>query len=337
MRDQGTGSAEDTDRHNVVVVAVGLTALVAVLVAGDAYGGPVRTSVQYPAGAMAVLGDELTPEAPPTEQPSEPDDHPAVTDAEPVWQVTLPSRVEPRSITTTSAGYVVRTRQQLVAVDADGERLWDYDLVESLDPAKVGQDVVLVSHKHPTDTRWPRPKVVVALDAATGETLWEEDEASFWAAFEDTVFMSVCYGGQNDRIGDCQFSARDLLTNTVRWTTSTYASAQVRNSGGGLRMRPVPDYLVVASYPTGNASRTITTIDPSSGQQRGAGFQGHQDAATAPETLISIEDYDENPADGCTAELTGYRLGSGARAWQYTSLTSKRDDGRSCGRPSSRG
>jgi hypothetical protein len=322
----------DVGPRYAVVVAVGLTVLLG-LVAGDTYRGELRITIDYPDRPMATLGNQFSPPpgGEPTGAPDPPGRGPAVTAAEPAWQVDLPEDLRLTDLAVIAGGYLLRTREALVALGEDGEQRWAYDLDDSYYDARAGQDVVLVSYEHPTDDRWPQPKVIVALDPATGETLWEEDEASFWAAVEGTVYMSVCYGGQHGRIGECQLSARDPLTNAVRWSIPTYASAKVINDGGDLAMRSQPPYLVLESFPTGHESRTITTIDPDSGRQLGAGFAGYHGTVMTPETLISVDDSDDNPADGCIVELTGYDLASGAEVWTYSSATYKEYDGTYCG------
>jgi outer membrane protein assembly factor BamB len=319
-----------------VRVRAALTAAGLVVVAGLVSGDTSRASPggvdQYPDRPMATLGSQFLPPSPLAQDGAGDEsaaDRPGLTDDEPAWRLDVPEGVEPTRVASTDAGYVVLSRlDQLVGFGQDGKQLWEYEH-DPFDDEKVSHEVVLASRDHPTDDRWPQPKAIVALDPATGDELWEEREASFWSLFTGVVYMSVCYGGQDGELGECQLSARDPLTNTVRWSVPTYASAQVMGAGG-FQARAAPPYLVVESFPTGHASRTITTLDPDTGRQLGARFDSLDGHAAFPDVLVSVVDDDENPADGCTATLTGYEVNSGRQAWEYIAATPKEPDGVYC-------
>jgi outer membrane protein assembly factor BamB len=316
-------------RRRVAAAAGAVTVVAATLVAAAINaGGPAAPD--YPPHTMPVLDGQFRPPSPlPTADPDEAaPDRPPPTRQDPAWQLTLPDELDPTAVAVTSAGYVVLTRDDLlVGVDADGRRLWSIEQ-DRWDDVSVSGDVVLTGREADED-RWPQPQIITALDPATGQQRWQEREASFWTAYAGVVYMSVCYGGQDGELGECQLSARDPASNQLRWQVPAYAAAQVMGADTFQARRP-PAYLVVESYPTGNASRTVSTIDPATGARLGAGFDGHIGYAAFPQVLVSVDNNDDNPADGCTSVLTGYDLGDGQRRWRHVVAVGKEADGVYC-------
>jgi hypothetical protein len=323
-------------RRTVLVVGASVLVVAAVAtVVAVAASGPDRP---VPAGAMPTLGNQFAaPGEPAPSTPARPENLPAYTGA-PLWTVPLPGDVEENdlpSIAVTDPGYVLESREQLRGLDKAGTVTWTYAKPAEADyyTVRVTGSTVFVGYNHPTDKRWPQPQVIIALDASSGQERWREEEASMWSATADTIYMSVCHGGQNTRIGDCQLSARDPGTNTIRWRVPTYASSEVINTGG-LQTGPTPPYLLVSAYPTGANTYHVSSHDPRTGRLLGDGFEGGDERTGSltdtPGTVVSVEDDDRNPADGCQATVTGFTVAA-AQRWQQPGRTAKIEDGRRCG------
>lgn len=322
----------------VAVAAVVSVALIVTLVV--ATGGEDRA---VPAGEIPTLDNQFARPsgADPTTsaEPAEPAGLPAYSGG-PLWTFPHPAGTSPDetpTIAVTDPGYLIQQDETVIGLDKAGNEMWRFsapDNNHSLD-ARTNGPLVFVSYGNPDDDRWPQPLVILALDAATGAERWRETEASFWSLTTDTIYLSVCYGGQNNRIGDCQLSARDPRGNAVRWRVPVYASSGVVNSSDSLQAEPTPPYLLVESHPTGG-TETITSHDPDTGARLGTGFIGPDEDVDslnsgADRTVVEMDDNDENPADGCTATLTGYAVSGADQTWQYTARTAKEDDGRRCG------
>lgn len=328
-------------RRGVLVLAGALVVVVAVVVTlvvviGSGSDRPV------PKGAMPTLGNQFasapTPrQSEPPTPPGEPVSLPAYPGG-PQWTVTPPTVIDDSdtpSVAVTASGYVVAMDGQLWAFNRAGKQIWTAPAPKADYPeVTVTPTTVLVSYNNPNDDRWPQPKVIIARDAATGKERWRETEASFWSATTDTVYMSVCYGGQNNHIGDCQLSARDPQTNAVRWSVPTYASSSVTNTGGFAAL-PTPPYLVIGGYPTGGDTYSISTHEPSTGALLGRGYDGPDGNSlpvddTSTRTLVSVQDQDDNPADGCRVTYTGYALRGATQTWNLKGRVAKQNDGRDC-------
>jgi PQQ-like domain len=331
-------------RRGVLVAAGALVVVVAVVVTlVVVLGGSDRP---VPPGAMPTLGNQFaappTPEEPPEpSEPSTPSTAP-VTLPEypdgPSWTVQPSMAIDdadPPAIAVTAGGYVLAKDGQLWGYNRAGKQTWTAPAPKAdYSDMTVTPTTVLVSYDNPNDDRWPQPKVIIARDTATGKERWRETEASFWSATTDTVYMSVCYGGQNNHIGDCQLSARDPQTNAVRWSVPTYASSSVTNVGGFAAL-PTPPYLVIGGYPTGADTYAISTHEPSTGALLGRGYDGPDGHSlpvddTSTRTLVSVQDRDDNPADGCNVTYTGYALRGATQTWSLKGRVAKRDDGRDC-------
>ncbi len=317
----------------VAVVA----AVVGTLLATSSGDGDARP---VPSGAMPTLGSQFAtpPPAPDTSEPAGPPVLPAYSGA-PLWTVALPRDGEDApDFAVTDHGYVLTDRTAVVGLDRTGKQVWRHVPPEvDYFTVRVTGRQVFVGYANAADDRWPQPQVVIALDAATGTEQWREVEASFWSVTTDAIYLSVCRGGQNNHIGDCQFTARDPRTNTVRWRIPTYASASVVNDSGDTQAAPTPPYLLIGSYPTGRDSFILSTHDPRTGATLGRGYRrqdgpvGSFDLATE-RTVTTTGDQDDNPADGCQAVLTGYAVSGAGETWRHTVRTTKGDEGRRCAR-----
>lgn len=316
----------------IVVVALVVT-LVVTTTGGD--DRPV------PSGTIPTLGGQFAtpPPASTTPGPAAPASLPAYP-GDPVWTVQLPGAeddADPPGLAVTDQGYVLEHREDVVGLSKAGDEIWRYTPPKvDYFTTRVAGPRVFVGYANPDD-RWPQPDVIIALDAATGKEIWRETEASFWSVTDDTIYMSVCYGGQNDHIGDCTVSARDPRTNRTRWQVATYASASVVNADDELQAGPTPPYLLIGSYPTGRDSFVLSTHDAATGALRGRGFRGKDGkvgsvADPTARTVVTIDDNDRNPADGCQAVVTGFSVSGAAKNWQYIARTTKEDDGRRCAR-----
>lgn len=319
-------------RRGLVVVAV-VVVLAAVVTLVVVSGGGRST----PSGAIPTLdtqfaGESSAPSAAPP--PAASPDLPRYS-GKPQWTVAL----QDATPIPTDHGFVVQQKDAVLAVDAAGAEKWRFTppVVDSFE-VRVTGPVVLVGYRNPAEDRWPQPEMVVALDAVTGAELWRDGEASLWSATTDTLYMSVCYGGQNNRIGDCKLSARDPRTNAIRWSVPTYASARVENVAE-LRAAPTPRYLLVGAYPESGETYHVSSLDPATGETLGGDYAGlDADVGTpkivAEQTVLTVKGYDDNPADGCAATLTGFTVAGATQTWQYVAPMKKEDDGRRCGRMS---
>jgi outer membrane protein assembly factor BamB len=214
-------------------------------------------------------------------------------------------------------------------LERDGETVWSYGWETYSPEVGVAETVVVVSQDlgELTDDEWPGRRDTVALDLETGEEVWRDQEASFVTVYADAVIMTECTGEQDDHIGDCTLYSRDPADRSEQWSTPTYASAQtaVDSTWTGGR---APDRLLVESYPTGNESRTVTLYEDGRSL---ASVRTHDGVTIAGDTLVVAADYDDNPADGCTATVSGYGFGDAEPVWELEAMTRKTADLSSCG------
>lgn len=213
-----------------------------------------------------------------------------------------------------------------------GERVWEHPVEEFGPEVGVADEVVVVSVSidslfEDEDYEWPGREDTVALDLETGEEVWRDQDASFVSVYSDAVLMTECTGEQAGNIGDCTLYARDPQNLATLWSTPTYASAQAVG-GGTWTGEPLPDPLLIESYPNGHEDRTVTAYEDGNAL---ASVQTHDGSFVAGDTLVFYDDYDDNPADECTATLTGYGLRGGERLWQIEAETAKTEDLVSCG------
>lgn len=315
----------------LVVAAVVVTLIVTI---------PGEDDRPVPSGTMPTLASQFAvpPSGSPSQKPPVAASLPAF-EGSPLWTVPLPAKTEDQDIpdfAVSDHGYVFQRDEEVLGLDRAGTQLWRYTApeVDHLTVRVTGPQV-LVGYSNPDEDRWPQPDVIIALDAATGKELWRETEASLWSATTDTVYMSVCYGGQNNRIGDCRMSARDPGTNAIRWTVPTYASSRVVNDSRSIQTAPNPPHLLVEAYRTGADTPFVSAHDPRTGAVRGSGYEGPDERigqidVPTERSVVTVDDRDENPADGCQATVTGFSV-SGAENWRQTVRTGKEQDGRRCG------
>ena len=316
----------------VLVIAVAAT-LVVTLSGGD--------DEPVPSGTIPVLSSQFAtpPESPPSSAPAGPAALPAYSGS-PLWTVPLPAGTEEYDVSgfaVTGSGYVLEKREEIIGLDKSGKEVWRFTppAVDYFTTRVTGAQVI-VGYNNPDEDRWPQPQVIIALDSATGAELWRETEASLWSATADTIYLSVCYGGQNNRIGDCTLSARDPADNTTRWQVPTYASSRVEDLGDRLQAMPTPPYLLVGAYASGADTYVLSAHDPATGATLGRGYDGGDDRigsieAVTAGTVVTGNGSDGNPADGCTALLTGFSVTGADQKWQYTARIAKKNDGKRCG------
>lgn len=218
-----------------------------------------------------------------------------------------------------------------IELERDGETVWSYNWESYSPDVGVAGEVVVISESPDETTdddyEWPGRRDTVALDLDTGEEVWRDKDASFVSAFADAVIMTECTGAQADHLGDCTLYSRDPADLSEQWSTPTYASAQTATDTAWTGA-PAPDRLLVESFPTGNESRTVTVIE--NGEHL-ISVPARSSTALAGDTLIVYDDHDDNPADECTAALTGYRLGQSEPVWEIEAMTRKTADFTSCG------
>lgn len=247
---------------------------------------------------------------------------------DPLWTIEVEDEQE--QIAWIDQGTLRLTKGRL-ELERDGRTVWSHEWEEYAPEIGVAGEVVVIAERlhdlGDADYEWPGRQDTVALDLDTGEEVWRDQDASFVSVFADAVVMTECTGHQQDRVGDCTLHVRDPADRSLRWSAPTYASAQVlaSNSWTG---EPMPDRLLVKSFPTGHESRTVSVYENG---ERLAGIATHDEASLAGDTLILYDDYDTNPADGCTATVSGLRLGESEPAWQIEATTFKTADLTYCG------
>ncbi|GAA4259747.1 hypothetical protein GCM10022255_085590 [Dactylosporangium darangshiense] len=236
-------------------------------------------------------------------------------------------------IVATPDGYVLADGHEVFSLGNDGRQRWhqsygDGDVVR----VDAAGSTVIVSWKNPRREEWPGSLIVKAFDTTSGTALWSDDQPSFVSVHATAVYTSVCHGGQNNRIGDCHLSARDPRTGHTRWTIATYASSIVLGPAnpldmGSIAAPPVPPYLVIESFPTGYASKTFTTVDPSSGRNLGTSIKAMAATQTS-HFLIEWDDDRNRPETGCTSTLVVWGPHGGNATWRKTFTNAVLADGK---------
>ncbi len=311
--------------------AIGVGALVLAF-AIPAIAGPDRPDEStWPEEELPEAADFTETPASPEESGDEFPEGVSAYDGEPLWSQRLGA--DSGAVTHVDQGTLIRLDGSLRLV-ADGETVWEHTWEDFAPEIGVAGEVVVISGEGSDDITgdepWPGRQDTVALDLDTGEEVWHDQDASFVTVFSDAVLMSECGGGQDDHIGDCTLYARDPADLSTLWSTPTYASVQAISSSGWTG-DPLPDPLLVESFPTGYESRTVSVLD-SDGDEL-ASVQTHDGVfpSAADQMLVVYDDYDDNPADDCTAALKGYRFGEDEPAWEIEADMRKTADLSSCG------
>lgn len=273
---------------------------------------------------------------------STPTREPAAKGSE-LWSVELPNEATSDFSVARSAGtYVVTTDDRVLGLSGKGKKRWQFTPTKSatapswdaLDlTVRVAGNVVVIAYRHPTDDRWPRPKVIKALDGRTGKILWYDKKSSFVTTFRNTVYTTRCNGKQDGRRGNCMLAARRPHSGKPRWTAPTQASAQVRTTpdretAHSLTAPQEPRFLRLDVFPHGYEDQTTRTLDPKSAQYFRAAIRGHTKTARATDTLINGGRHDDDSSDGCSQQVTGLDLHTGRPRWKHTVRTVA--DGKSC-------
>ena len=319
-------------------VQIGAAALAAAMIASafvlPAVLGGVAGSdeSEWPSGTVPAAGEPVDDES---DQPAiEEEELPTGVepyDGEPLWTEAVEE--EGDEIVQLDDGSMLRTDGALRRLDEDGGTVWEHTWDDFSPSISVGDEVAVIASDHgdfdDEDYEWPGRVETLALDLETGDEVWNDTDASFATPFADAVYMTECTGDQEDNIGDCTLYERDPADNSTRWSTPTYASAQVLG-GSSWAGEDAPDRLRVESFPTGYDSRTVTVYE-------GAGSElvsvpTHDSVSVVDDTLLVYDDYDDNPADECTAQIAAYRFGGGGDpAWEVEADTRKSEDLSSCG------
>ncbi|THV30831.1 PQQ-binding-like beta-propeller repeat protein [Glycomyces paridis] len=281
------------------------------------------------AWAEGDLPDHLpvgTVEAP-SEEPGAPEGV-GPYDGEPLWTTAVEEETD--QVAHVDQG-LLRLSDGRFTLERDGAEVWSHEW-EGYGPAiGVAGDVVVFSERvddfADEDYEWPGRQDTVALDLDTGDEVWRDREASFVTVFADAVLMTECTGEQQGRIGDCTLHSRDPADLSLQWSTPTYASARSLD-GGDWTGEPVPDRLLFESFPNGHEDRTVTVYEDGDALVT---VETDAGADLAGDTLVLYDDYDENPADDCTATLTGYRFGDAEPDWEVEAATRKNSTLSSCG------
>ncbi|WP_026923400.1 outer membrane protein assembly factor BamB family protein [Glycomyces arizonensis] len=311
----------------VAAVAVGSLVLAFAL---PAIMRPSRSGeADWPDGEIKGVNNTITVDEGSTESEPEPPESVSVYDGEPLWSYRLDA--DSGAVTQVDQGTLVRTDGSLRLI-ADDETVWEHTWEDYAPEIGVAGEVVVISGEGSEDVLeddepWPGRQDTVALDLGTGEEVWHDEESSFVTVFSDAVMMTECTGEQDDHIGDCTLYARDPVDLSTLWSTPTYASARVV-SGSSWTGEAAPERLVVESFPTGHDSRTVTVYE--NGDSLGS-VPTQASVDLAGDTMLVYDDWDDNPADGCTAAVTAYRLGESEPAWEAAVATRKSGDLSSCG------
>lgn len=235
---------------------------------------------------------------------------------------------------------VVVSGRKVIGTDRSGRTRWTVSLPRvprestSESDAWVVGDSVLVSYGI-KGQYWPGLVMIRVFDVATGEERWRDDSASFASVWGDDVYLSVCIGKQENHIGDCTLSSRDVATGATHWSVATYASAQVEALEDGR--------ILEHAYPTGSPGayrvRDAATGAPL-GDWRHVDDVG--DSYLTDAAWITTGRPDRNPEDGCRETVTAYSF-AGEELWHrrmrlpkdrngsdvdcYTSYVTPGDDG----------
>lgn len=312
----------------LAVAAVGIGSIALALAAPALAGGGGVDETEWPEGELPKAADFTeTPEPPEAEDGPDLPEGVSVYDGEPLWSHVLDE--DSGSVAPVEQGTLVRS-DGLLRLVADDATVWEHPAENFSAEIGVAGDLVVISSRDDDDDSWPGRRITVALDLGTGEEVWRDEDASFVTVFSDAVLMSECTGEQDDRIGDCTLYARDPADLSTLWSTPTYASVQAL-SPSPWTGEPLPEPLLVESFPTGHETRTVSALGP--GGETLVSVQTHDSAfaAGSEQMLIVYDDYDDNPADGCTAVLRGYRFGGDDPAWEIEADMRKSADLSSCG------
>ncbi|WP_100445329.1 outer membrane protein assembly factor BamB family protein [Glycomyces xiaoerkulensis] len=278
----------------------------------------------WPEGELpdAEMGATVAVDEPARDGPALPDGV-AAYDGEPLWSE--PSEGGDQ-VAHVDPGTLVLVEGSL-RLETDDRTAWEYTWDSYRAEVGLAGGTVIVSSVLEGDDSWPSTQDTVALDLETGEEVWRDRDASFVTVFSDTLLMTECTGEQDDRIGDCTLHARNPADLSLRWSTPTYASARVI-SPSPWTGRPMPEPVLVESFPTGHGSRTVTAYGGDGAELHRVRTDGG--AIASEGHLIVYDHHDRNPADGCTAHLTGYAPG-GDPQWELEAALAVTDDLRYCG------
>lgn len=219
--------------------------------------------------------------------------------------------------------FLVRNKTTLWAMTEQGKELWTYEPPEPDDPdtdeltLDVVGDLAVVTFDKPQDDAWPARKQFRVLDVASGEIVWKDDDVAFHTVVGDTVYTTRCNGKQDGGQDNCQVTRRDVRTGESDWTAPTQASARVK-AASGTHDADDPQFLLLTVFPNGYEDQTFRTLDPRTAQYFGAELQAHHAIRTATDTLVDAGPGDDDSADGCSDEVIGFDLKTGAERWRHT-------------------
>lgn len=309
-----------------VQIGVGAAALAAVvlafvipLIAGPAY----PDESEWPEGELPEASGSIEPAEGPEEEDSLPEGV-STYDGEPLWTHQLDT--DSGSVTQLDQGTLVRTGDSLRLI-ADEATVWEHTWEDFSPEIGVAGDVVVITGGAIEGAPWPGRKETIALDLDTGDEVWSNEDASFVTVFSDAVLMSECGGDQEGNIGDCTLYARDPADLSTLWSEPTYASVQAV-SPSSWTGEPLPEQLIVESFPHGLEDRTVSVLEDGG---EVASVQTDDSVVLEDRMMIVYDDYDDNPADGCTASVAGYRFGEDDPAWELEADMRKSADLSSCG------
>jgi len=270
------GRARRLTRRRAVTVG-GVAALLLVIALGIA--GPV-TSLRAP-----MVGEP----SPPPREPMEHDVEVGRTTGPPRWTTALPiegfgafgsgSQVAGNTERVfVAAGYTASAAAVVALERADGEVAWRTEL-DGAAFVLAATEELLVAHE---------PDRVVALDAVTGDVVWEHALPVRYRAVSATVQDQTLYlvtgAGNEGDTSPPRAQALDLADGQVRWTSTLAADTDPQWTPPAI----VDDLLLVAATPdnpqveTGNRVHALRIVDGVVAWERDlGGRQGFSDRATA--------------------------------------------------------
>lgn len=245
------------------------------------------------------------------------------TEDDPAWTYDT-GEDEQAGLRAVDGGYVVIEDGGLTGLDAKGDETWTKDTDGETD---IGDTAVTITNDIESDESWPGRNKTTVLDAETGRKLWSDSTASFVSTWHDTVYLSLCQGGQDGELGECVVSARDPRSGATRWSRPTYASTSVITAAAD------GSFVVFQSHVTSGGDIRHTVVDTNTGAVLSGGSDqdgyGGGDVFLVGDLLINVGD-DDNPADDCRLPVSATNVRTGQKVWDRKLGVAAEGDGDRC-------
>jgi PQQ-like domain len=217
----------------------------------------------------------------------------------------------------TTPGYIALT--VLAADVTTGKKAWQVDTKvsesEYADAGNAVTKVVAVTDEAVIATydRQDEEHVTVALDPATGKTLWTRPEYSGGSVHGDILVGVDSNVSENSSM--VQATAVDIATGQQKWVAAQQSS--------GLTIVPADPALVVAERTDyGNGDAFLLFLDPATGAEK-TKLEGPSDFGSSD---YGDCDYDQQSVLICTSSgvLTGYDAATAQKLWSLPDKTANR-------------